>query len=369
MPSRYLQDLMGDDFGTGGSPSGFRFPNSNQTDIFSPQVQPRRASFGLYDDIEMPTLSTRGMDAYSSLLDSPPVRQKPGITQKILASLAGASEGYRGGVGRGILAAQNILDMGYNRDMEDYAQKERILRTRASIEQDDNEAKYRNYVALLRNRSLQENQIRDDEALERHREYIRSQPKPGEWSVQKDLDTGEAFSVNKITGQKIPLGKMSPSAAEKADRQINTAIKTAEGTSPIIEGRQSRLAQLANTLGEGRDVKRSTLRIGEKIAEDALGTKPDRSTAGERSASERKRFFSELQSDPGAKRVWTDIQPFVRMGRDGAPEFINLTKNNESEFGSIALSMGYDIKDPEQFNKFMVRYNQAKQRYLAAASR
>lgn len=114
-----------------------------------PQIQPAQ-SVDRFSQLEFPELQNQALNTYKGYLSEAPTREqyKPGIWEKIGAALAGSSTTWASrNPAAGLDVTRQYLDDRYNRALEDWSNRGKGLAQAASIEENENTNKYRNWQA------------------------------------------------------------------------------------------------------------------------------------------------------------------------------------------------------------------------------
>ena len=155
--------------------------------------------------------------AYESHLRDLPQQENPSVWGRIVAGIVGAGTGFAEGPSRGIAAGQGIIRRPYERQLEEWQNKEAGLSRSAEIEE-KGLGRRLGYLKeereIEKEKALEEDRLRDDqlkreaqEDLARYRDAQIEDMKGRGWVTLPTNAAGETIMANPRTGEEKNFGK------------------------------------------------------------------------------------------------------------------------------------------------------------------
>lgn len=219
--------------------------------------------------------------------DDPSVR--PGKLSKLAAILSGAATSWNSGPAAGMEVSRNILDDKYNERMKNYDKEGGRLREAAGLEENQN----KNTTAAVKAVGDMQDKAADNkrqQAIADANIALAAARAKSAGQIVVHAKDGHVY-VFDADKNKTDLGVLSETPEEKTKQAIEQATGIATATSPIIEGRQSRLAAKQSALTEGREGRIGAVKFGqekemEKIRQtDRIALTDERATNAAKNAA------------------------------------------------------------------------------------
>lgn len=174
-------------------------------------------------------------EAYSQHLSSMPSYAdfKPGKMNRVISGIVGAGTGFAEGPTAGFRAAQANLNRPYVERMNDWKNREAVLRTSV----DDEETSLRNQIQGFKAFSDAQRNARNDALNAKninsqigYRDAQKEHLGDSNWQNLTDETTGMYYRYNRASGQVEPLMKTKLSPEEAAKLEVNTDFSKKENS-------------------------------------------------------------------------------------------------------------------------------------------